>query len=114
MNLKNRKRTVSLGLTVLCTTVFMAAGASAEPTLDAISVSYVSTDVSTPEGAQALYAHIQRAAKLVCHEPDVRELAQNRLYQQCFARAVDAAVAKVDSNALTALHHSKGWRSAAG
>jgi UrcA family protein len=114
MNLENRKCSVSVGLALLCATAGMATGAIAEPTSDSISVRYVSTELTTPEGARALYTHIRRAAKLVCHEPDIRDLAGYRIYQECYEQAVDAAVTKVDSTAVTALHRGKNGHSAAG
>ena len=114
MSVVNRKLSTSIGVALLCTATVMATGANAGATTDSINVSYVTADVATTEGAQALYQHLQRAAKLVCHEPNIRELDAYRLYQKCFDRAVDAAVAKVDSSALTALHRSKTQRTAAG
>jgi UrcA family protein len=103
----NRMRATLTGL-ALCAAAVMATSALAEEPGDSIDVHYVATDLARPEGAEALYRHIQRAAQLVCHEPNVRaDLQRFRLYQQCYERAVDTAVAKVDSSALTALHRSK-------
>jgi UrcA family protein len=103
----NRKCGTSTGLVLLCTAAVMATAAIANETVTSIGVSYVATDLANPAGAKALYRRIQRAARLVCQQPDMRELPEYRLYQQCFDRAVDEAVAKVDSSAVTALHHSK-------
>jgi UrcA family protein len=111
MSVVNRKLGTSIGVALLCTAAVMATGANAGATTDSVSVSYVTADVATAEGAQALYEHIQRAAKIACHEPNIRELDQYRLYQKCFDRAMDAAVAKVDSSALTALHRNRTQRS---
>jgi UrcA family protein len=100
---------------LLCTVAFTATGAVAAPqATDSINVSYVAAALTQPENAEALYLHIQRAAKLVCHEPDIRELAAYGVYQRCYARAVDDAVAKVDATALTALHRSKTQHSSPG
>lgn len=103
----NRKCGTSTGLVLLCTAAVMATAAIAKETVTSVSVSYVATDLANPAGAEALYRRIQRAARLVCQQPDMRELTEDRLYKQCFDRAVDEAVAKVDSSAVTALHHSK-------
>ena len=92
----------------------MATGALAQTTRESISVNYVSAELNTREGAEALYTRIKRAAKLVCHQPNIRELSEYRLYQQCYDRAVDAAVARVHSTELTALHHTKSQRGATG
>lgn len=121
MSLMNRKRGLT-GLTaapvvttLFCAAAFMATAAVATPqAADSINVSYVADDLRQPEAAQTLYGRIQRAAKMVCHEPDIRDLASYAVYQQCYARAVDEAVAKVGATALTALHRSKTQRSAAG
>ena len=110
----NRKHGTSVGLALLCTAAVMASGAIAAPTTDEVSVSYVTADIATPGGAEALYRHIQRAAKMVCHEPNIRELNEYRAYRICYDRAMDAAVAKVDSSALTALHRSRTQRGTAG
>jgi UrcA family protein len=121
MSLMNRKRGLTgftaapLITALLCTAAFTATGAvAAAQAADSINVSYVPADLTTPEKAQALYLHIQRAAKLVCREPDIRELTAYTQYQRCFARAVDDAVSKVDVTALTALHRSKTQHSAPG
>jgi UrcA family protein len=115
MSLMNRKRRAGgqpmTGLSaLLCTAALMATGAVA----DSIHLSYVTTDLSRPEGAKALYWHIQRAARLVCHAPDVRDLPAWEVYQRCYDRAVDNAVEQVGASALTALHRSKTQRNAAG
>jgi UrcA family protein len=100
---------------LLGTAVFMTTGAiSAPQSVSAIGVSYVKADLTQPEAAQSLYKRIQHAARMVCHEPSIRELARYEEYRQCCATAVDAAVAKVDATALTALHRSRTQRTAAG
>jgi UrcA family protein len=100
---------------LLCTTAFATTGAiAAAPTSTEVAVSYVRADLSQPEAARSLYKRIQFAARSVCQEPPIRELARNIKYRQCYESAVDAAVAKVDSSALTALHRSRTQRSAAG
>jgi UrcA family protein len=121
MSLINRKRGL-IGLTaaplstvLLCTAAFMATGAIATAQAqDSIHLSYVTADLTGPEGAEVLYLHIQRAARTVCHAPDIRELKALAQYQRCYDRAVDDAVAKVGASALTALHRSKTQRNAAG
>jgi len=122
MSHDNRNRGTLTGLTaaplitaLLCTTAFATTGAiAAEPTPDEIAISYVRADLSQPKAARSLYRRIQAAARSVCHEPDLGELARYMKYRQCYDSAVDAAVAKVDASALSALHHSRMQRSAAG
>jgi len=100
---------------VLCMAAFMATGAiAAAQDVESVNVSYVSTDLTQPEGAQKLYRRIQQAARMVCHQPDIRDLANYGIYQRCYEHAVDDAVAKVDATALTALHRSKTQHSRVG
>jgi UrcA family protein len=100
---------------LLCTAACMTTGAIAAPQpVNAVDVSYVKTDLDRPEALQSLYKRIEHAARTVCHEPGTRELAGYQQYRRCFANAVDAAVAKVDVTALTALHRSRTQRTAAG
>ena len=122
MSPRNRNRGTPTGLTaaplmaaLLCTTAFATTGAlAAAPAPNEIELSYVKSALSQPEAAQSLYQRIQFAARSVCHEPPSRELASYMKYRQCYESAVDAAVAKVDASALTALHRSRMQRSAAG
>jgi UrcA family protein len=100
---------------LLCTATFITTGASAASlTLKSVNVSYVAADLTRPESAQKLYVRIQRAARLVCSEPDVRDLPVRPAYQQCYNHAVDNAVATVNASALTALHRSKTQRGSSG
>jgi UrcA family protein len=126
MSLMNRKRRAGgqplIGLTaaplttvVLCTAAFMATGAHAAAQVeDSIHLSYVAADLTQPEGAKTLYRRIQRAARKVCHGPDIRDVSALADYDRCYQRAVDDAVAQVDVSTLTALHRSKTQRNAAG
>jgi UrcA family protein len=111
---RNRGGTLT-GLALLCTAALTATSAIAAPeTQESLSVSYVAADLARPAAAEALYRRIQQAAHMVCHEPDIRELARHSNYERCYKKAVDAAVAKVDATALTVLHRCKVQRSAAG
>jgi UrcA family protein len=114
MSFRNRKRGTFVGLALLCVGATVATGAVAKTTVDSLDVKYVAADLATPKGTEKLYTHIKRAARIVCHEPNVRELTEYRLFQECYDRAVDAAVAKVNSTALTALHRNKTQHGTAG
>jgi UrcA family protein len=115
----NRKTGTAIGIALLCTAAFTASGAFAAPAQDysaapSLHLSYDETLLYRPGGAQLLYRRIEGAARRVCHEPDMRELVRYAQYQQCFHQAVDAAVAEVNVTTLTAHHHSKTQRTAAG
>ena len=112
MSFGNCKLEAFAGLALLCMGALLGAEAIADTTVESVRVSYVAEDLATPQGAAALYRHIKRAARLVCHQPNISAWDEYTLYQQCYDRAVDSAVAEVDSTALTALHHRQ--RGAAG
>ena len=118
MSPMNRKSGALIGIVVLCTGAFTAAGAIAAPQgpaiVSSLNVKYHEADLAQPGGPEFLYRRIQGAARRVCHEPDQRELARYAEYRQCFERAVDNAVAKVNVTALTAYHRSKTQRTASG
>jgi UrcA family protein len=121
MNTDHRNRGILTGLTaapctaaLLCTAAFTTGALAAEPAPPAESISYVKADLSEPHAAEFLYKRIQAAARHVCQDGSVRELARSAMYHQCYERAVDEAVTKVDASALTALHRSRMQRLAAG
>jgi UrcA family protein len=100
---------------LLCTATFITTGASAATlAMKSVDVSYVAADLTRPADAQKLYARIQRAARVVCSEPDIRDLPIRAAYLQCYNQAVDNAVAQVNASALTALHRSKTQRGTTG
>jgi UrcA family protein len=100
---------------LLCAATFITTGASAATlTVKSVNVSYVAADLTRPESAQKLYVRIQRAARVVCREPDIRDLPVRPAYLQCYNQAVDNAVATVNASALTALHRSKTQRGSTG
>jgi UrcA family protein len=94
---------ILLGTAALSSTVALAAD---PPTVVSLSVKYVKADLENAASAEALYRRIQRAARRVCQEPEVREVDRYRIYEACYDRAVDTAVANVGATALTAVHHS--------
>jgi UrcA family protein len=118
MSPMNRKSGTVIGVALLCTAAFTASGAFAAPTVDqsapTVHLSYSDASLAKPGGPELLYRRIQGAARRVCHEPDIRELAAHARFQQCFHDAVDTAVAEVNVTTLTAYHRSKTQRSAAG
>jgi UrcA family protein len=100
---------VLLGTTSLSTTAALAAQ---PPTVATLSIKYVRANLNDPSAAAELYRRIQRAANIVCEQPF--GLDHLIIFKKCYDRAVDAAVADVDASALTAVHHRKTQRLAAG
>jgi UrcA family protein len=91
-----------------------AAVAAEEVTVETKTVSYVQADLQDEASAGALYHRIQRAARLVCEQPNLREVDRYRIYKACYDRAVATAVANVGATALTAVHRNHNRTQAAG
>ena len=70
------------------------------------TVSYRDLNLSTIEGATALYLRIKHAANHVCDEPEAG-VAQYQQWRSCYRAAIADAVAKVNSPLLTAVHGGK-------
>jgi UrcA family protein len=79
-----------------------AAQASADHAIAtrSITVNYRDLNLSTIEGATALYQRLKGAAHRVCDEP-TSGLDEHRAYQACYRAAIADAVAKVNSPLLT-------------
>ncbi len=67
------------------------------------TVSYRDLDLSTIEGATALYQRLKSAARHVCDEPGTYPYALQE-WRSCYNAAIADAVAKVNSPLLTALY----------
>ncbi len=69
-------------------------------------VRYGDLDLNRPADARKLYSRIRLAARHVCGNPDIRNLADVARSQPCLEQAVDDAVARVNSPELTAIHYN--------
>jgi UrcA family protein len=67
-------------------------------------VTYEDLNVDTLAGASILYHRIERAARAVCGADD---LVPHGQWKSCYRMAIAAAVAKVNSPWLTAIHDTK-------
>lgn len=85
-------------------TPVQAAAPNAEP--PSVTVRYLSTDLSTPQGVVVLYRRIREAASSVCGAYDSALLEEKALRDKCVDEAIAAAVMRVHSERLTA-HY---WR----
>jgi UrcA family protein len=92
----------SFALVAICLLGVTIASADPSGTRSA-EVSFRDLDLNTQAGAQKLYRRIQGAAQRVCGYEATLAKAQS-IWQHCVRPTVDAAVAKVDSPLLTALH----------
>ncbi len=110
----NTMTTVNLFRTAIAVALFGAAsGFAAMPAVadesDApqTTVKYGDLNISTTQGAAALYARIRSAAKAVCSQFDGPVLAAYAQRDACVNKAILGAVNKVNSAALTALYSAK-------
>lgn len=103
------------GLVVLGTAALSSTAALASsPVVQTHNVSYIAAELADPAAAAALYKRIQSAARIVCEQPFGREVDRYMEFQKCYDRAVDSAVANVNATTLTAVHHKRTQRLAAG
>jgi UrcA family protein len=102
---------VLLGTAAVGSTAALATGPTETPSL---TVNYLQSDLQDPAYAEALYHRIQRAARIVCQQPNTREVDRYHLYKICYDRAVENAVANVGASALTAVHRSRSHTQATG
>jgi UrcA family protein len=81
----------------------LAVTAGADESLPSKTVRYSDLDISNPEGAKALYHRIRAAARNVCDRSIAGDPVLRAATQACVDTAIDNAVRKVDSPALTSL-----------
>jgi UrcA family protein len=94
----------SVGFTsVVC--LLGCSGASAGPPAAGrtVSVNYRDLNLSTIDGAIALYQRLKGAARTVCDGP-LTGVAAYQEWRSCYDAAMADAVAKVNSPLLTAVH----------
>jgi UrcA family protein len=102
---------------VAFTSVACLLGATPAPAADpgaprSETVSYRDLNLSTIEGATALYQRIRHAANSVCDEPGAG-VARYQQWKSCYQAAIADAVAKVNSPLLTSVHGGKNKESTA-
>jgi UrcA family protein len=79
-----------------------AAGAPAS-NLPQQRVGFADLDISTAAGAKVLYSRIAVAARQVCADYGLKDLATMARVNECVDLAIDNAVKKVNAPALSAL-----------
>jgi UrcA family protein len=104
----NASRLVSVvGFAVSWVGALSATNAVASPGYapgESINVKYSSAELDRRDGVENVYGRIRKAARMVCDDLDVHNLARRSEYLKCYNRAVEAAVATVGDARLTALH----------
>ena len=101
-------KTSTRSVLLLSTCLLLGWSASAFGAVDDIvvvskTVRYKDLDISTAEGAQALYSRISAAARRLCR---ARDYTPQSVVRDCRARAVDDAVHGVANPLLTSIHRS--------
>lgn len=71
------------------------------------TVKYGDLNLSSAQGANALYSRIRIAAQEVCHPLDRRDMASKQLFANCVHKAIANAVSKVDQASLVAVYNAK-------
>jgi UrcA family protein len=120
-NAIHRKTAVASALLACITAIGVAAtaraGESAVQTVGVtrVVVRYGDLDLTSPAGAQTLYARLSSAASKACGgEPGTRDLLSRMSYQDCRSTALDRAVSRVGSSQLQALHEESSEGSSVG
>jgi UrcA family protein len=92
----------ALGLTIAFMPVARADAASDAPKIE---VSYADLDISTEQGAHALYRRIAHAARQVCPGPSSGSVIPKleEISRKCVAEAISRAVREVNSPRLAEL-----------
>jgi UrcA family protein len=83
------------------------AGAAEFPTTTQATVKYGDLDLSSSQGAAALYGRIQKAAGAVCWRMYDSDFAYRSDKAACLHRAIADAVSKVNRPELSAVYESK-------
>jgi UrcA family protein len=103
-------RTRSLAFAgALAALTFSATSIAASPSdsVPAVTVRYDDLNLATPSGVASLYSRISVAARAVCPNPDIRDLAAVTARNSCRAEAIARAVSAVNNPKLAALHTSR-------
>ena len=105
-------RCLRAGVAVIagCIVAAAAGAADAVPSdVPSLTVHFADLDITTEQGAHALYRRIQSAARFVCPSADSRELERSERSRACQEQAIARAVQAVSSPRLAALYavHAK-------
>jgi UrcA family protein len=102
----NRNKTGRIAMLVGCLlagSLGVAQAATPSEDVPTVVVSYADLDVSTPEGARALYQRISVAAHKVCPFKDSVQPLRVAMNNACRAAAIERAVSSVNSTQLAAV-----------
>jgi UrcA family protein len=108
----NRNKSGRIAMLVGCLlagSLGVARAATPSEAVPTVVVSYGDLDISTPDGARALYKRISVAAHKVCPFDDAVQPLRVAMNNSCRAAAVERAVGAVNSPQLAAVQteHAK-------
>jgi UrcA family protein len=89
---------------------FTATAGAAADAIPTKIVRYADLDLTKPAGAKVLYQRIEAAAHEVCESASTHDLASLSRSHYCIEQAIDEAVRKVDSTALSELRFGSSPR----
>ncbi len=104
LNIIRHVMTAAIVGTLVSGLAVSAGAADAKDSLS-ITVKFGDLNVSTPEGAAALYARIRSAAKSVCSPPESTDYPFKSGFNACVHKAVADAVTKVNRMELYAVYN---------
>ncbi len=100
---------MAFGAAALCT-VSMSASAAPDQDLRTETVRFDDLDLSKPAAAKILYSRIRGAARDVCEYSMNGDWLEREIGHACIEKAIDNAVKKVNTPALTALRFGSDVR----
>lgn len=113
INLPQLRTRHHLAVLAACCTLLMAGSALAgEREVRSTVVRAAPSELRDADGAQAVYARIERAARRVCGTPSRLVLRELEAMNECRADAIAGAVAKAGSAQLLAAHRKSTGESA--
>lgn len=102
------KRYASLAMAVLAAslTANFASAATPDDGPKQRVVNFSDLDLSRPQDAHRLYTRIKHAAREVCDNNPSSDLRLIKLYETCLAKAINDAVAQVQSVQVAEIHRA--------
>ena len=101
---KQMKYCVQVALGVLLLSQALGAAAAADNGAETTTIAYGELDLSTTDGAQALYQRIKRAARKVCQTNGLMSVERHRRARECYDRVVADAVSQVNRPLVASVH----------
>jgi len=102
----NRYALVATALLAASLTANLASAATPDDGPKQTVVNFSDLDLSRPKDAHRLYSRIKYAARQVCDNNPSSDLRLLKAYETCMAKAINDAVAQVQSMQVAAIHQA--------